>query len=468
MANHTYNPYDHIPKGEKISLIDKVLETPGCPIPRDFSLTHEQKLDLFAQLIEAGAIKYTPCHPRAEEKKSTPQQPSAPEQTESAQIHQDHISQSRPTPYSIIGVELHKEDVQVAISQKARFQGLYIIGANGTGKSTLLANLILTDIKQGLGVCLIEPHGDLTKTVLAGIPKHRLDDVILLDMTDSEYPFGLNLFQCDEPRTINKMAVVSNLVYHVFQKIWHLDAATSPRLLQVLRALTLTLIENPGSALSEAPLLLSSDTVRATMVENLTNQEIISFWEGYNRRSQRDKDDLTASTGNKISAFLDDPMTRHIVSQSKTTIDLRKVMDSGSILLVKLSPQFEEASMLIGAILIGKLLMTAFSRTDTPEENRRQFNLYCDEFQRFATPDFATLISEARKFRIATCLSHQTLSQLDEANRAAAAAAGNLIVSIAPRPSGCATGHPSPPRTLGLAATDSFRRDRLRSLTLLR
>jgi hypothetical protein len=103
-------------------------------------------------------------------------------------------------------------------------------------------------------------------------------------------------------------------------------------------------------------------------------------------------------------------------------------MESGKILLVKLSPQFEEASMLIGAIIIGKLLMVAFSRTDTPEENRRQFNLYCDEFQRFATSDFATLISEARKFRIATTLSHQTLAQLDEANKAAALAAGNLIV----------------------------------------
>lgn len=131
---------------------------------------------------------------------------------------------------------------------------------------------------------------------------------------------------------------------------------------------------------------------------------------------------------NKMNAFLDEPMIRNIVGQGETTIHFRRIMDSGKILLVKLSPQFEEASLLIGAIIIGQLLMAAFSRTDTPEENRRQFNLTVDEFQKFATEDFSVLISEARKFRIATTLSHQTLAQLPESNKAAAIAAGNLIV----------------------------------------
>jgi hypothetical protein len=121
-------------------------------------------------------------------------------------------------------------------------------------------------------------------------------------------------------------------------------------------------------------------------------------------------------------------MIRNVFAQSKTTIDFRNIMDSSKILLVSLSPQYEEASRLIGAVIIGKLLLAAFSRVDIAEENRRQFNLYCDEFQRFATSDFATLISEARKFRIATTLSHQNLGQLDQANSTAAAAAGNLIV----------------------------------------
>jgi hypothetical protein len=332
---------------------------------------------------------------------------------------------SIPSP-SILGTDF-RNGRGVAISQKARQQGLYIIGANGTGKSTLLANLILTDIRGGLGACLIEPHGDLTNTVLAGIPDSRLKDVILLDMTDSEYPFGLNLFQCGEPRTIREMALTANFVQHVFEKIWGVGTDT-PRLMQVLRAVTRTLIENPGTTFAEIPLLFSSDTVREKMVANLTNTEIISFWEDYNRKSPYHRDEYVESTKNKIKSFLDEPMIKNIVAQSKTTIYFRKIMDEGKILLVKLSPQFEESSMLIGAIIIGQLLLAAWSRGDIPEEKRRQFNLYCDEYQRFATSDFATLISEARKFRIATTLSHQTLSQLDEANRAAAAAAANMIV----------------------------------------
>jgi hypothetical protein len=244
---------------------------------------------------------------------------------------------------------------------------------------------------------------------------------------DVEYPFGLNLFECPHSRTIRNMAATASFVSHVFEKVWGAGTDT-PRLMQNLRAVTRTLIENPGTTFGEIPFLFSNDGVRAKMVANLTNSSIISFWEDYTRKSQRDRDIYIESTMNKVNAFLDEPMIRNIVAQSKTTIDFRSIMDQGKILLVKLSPQFEEASMLIGAILIGKLLMAAFSRTDTPEEKRTQFNLYCDEFQRFSTPDFATLISEARKFRIATTLSHQTLAQLDEANKAAALAAGNLIV----------------------------------------
>jgi hypothetical protein len=224
------------------------------------------------------------------------------------------------------------------------------------------------------------------------------------------------------------MASTVSFISHVFEKLWGAGTDT-PRLMQNLRAVTRTLIENnPDASFAETPLLFSNKTVREKMLANLTNSSIISFWEDYERKSQRDKDTYIESTMNKVHAFLDEPMIRNIVSQSKTTINLRKIMDESKILLIKLSPQFEEASRLIGSVIIGQLLMAAFSRSDIPEEKRKQFNLYCDEFQRFATSDFATLISEARKFRISTTTSNQTLSQLDEANRTAAAAAGNLIV----------------------------------------
>jgi hypothetical protein len=426
MLSDSDNLFNSLAEAEKISIVDQVLNLPACPIPKEAIpfLTKEHKLDLFDKLAAGGAIKYTSYQQKtATNSNRTFAQNINQEQTTSSEIYSVWDSTE---PYSIIGTDI-EEDIEIGISQKARPQGLTIIGANGTGKSALISNLIHQDTKNNLGLALLDPHGDITKTVISSMPENRLKDVIYLNLEDVDFPFGLSLFEC--PRlTISDMAKTASFVYHVFQKIWQLDNASSPRLLQVLRALTLTLIENPRSTLSEAPLLLSSHTIREKMIENLTNQEIILFWENYNRRSQRDKDELTASTINKISSFLDEPMIRNIVSQSKTTIDLRQVMDSGKILLVQASPQFELASTLIGSILIGKLLLSAMSRTDTPEENRRQFNLYIDEVQRFQTPDLATLISEARKFKISTTSANQVLSQLSEENRASMLAAGNLIV----------------------------------------
>jgi hypothetical protein len=325
---------------------------------------------------------------------------------------------------SLIGIDRQK--VEISITQKDRQRGLYIIGTNGTGKSNLIANLIVSDIEQGMGVCLIEPHGDLTNLVLSFVPKHRLKDVILLDMTDSEHPFGLNLFECTE-RTIEMQEKTVDFVQHVFEKVWGTGTET-PRLSQVLRAVTRTLIENPGTTFAEVPLLFSNDTVRAKMLANLTNDSVVSFWEDYNHKSYREREEYIESTKNKVKSFLDSTMVRNIIGQSKTTIDFRRIMDEEKILLVKLSPQFKEVSLLIGAIIIGKLLMASYSREKLKPEDRLQFNLYCDEYQRFATSDLKTLINEARKFRVAITLAHQTLSQLDRANWEAATGAANMIV----------------------------------------
>lgn len=377
--------------------------------------------------MQLPATQHTRLHPPLPGTSQHPAMPQAHSRTghpNGATARYQHPDTS--ALLSVLGTDL-KTRRPVAISQKARQQGLYAIGANGTGKTTLLAHLILSDIRQGLGICLIEPHGDLTKTVLAGIPEYRLKDVVYLDAEDYEHPFGLNLFECPEPRTLGTMAATAAFISHVFETLWNTGFET-PRLMQNLRAVTRTLIETPGATFAEIPLLYEHVAVRHHLLAQVTNPQILTFWEAYNRRTQREKDELSASTLNKVTAFLDEPMIRHILAQTKTTINFRTIMDESKILLVRLSPQFEEASRLIGSVIIGKLLMAAFSRADTPEQNRRQFNLYCDEFQRFASSDFATLISEARKFRISTTLSHQTLMQLSEANRAAALAAGNLIV----------------------------------------
>jgi hypothetical protein len=348
-----------------------------------------------------------------------------------------HANGTKPQPQylaessllTVLGTDIHTRE-QVTISLKERYLGQYGIGGTGVGKTTLTLNMILSDTRQGHGVCLIEPHGDLVRAVISGIPEHRLKDVILLDLADSaDYPVGINLYECPQPKTLKSIAATSSFVSHVFEKVWGAQTETTPRLMMVLRAITRTLIENShtGATFCEIPLLLSHEGIRSQMVANLTNSSIASFWEAYNRRTQRDKDELTASTLNKVVSFLDQDLIRNIVGQSKTTLDFRRIMDEGKILLVSLSPQYEEASRLLGSVLIGRILMAAFSRADTPEEKRRPFMLYCDEYQRFATADFATLLAESRKFRIITVLSNQALGQLDDANLAAALQVGSLV-----------------------------------------
>jgi hypothetical protein len=287
--------------------------------------------------------------------------------------------------------------------------------------------MAIADAQAGRGFCVVEPHGQLVEEILGAVPRHRLNDIVFLDVEDYEFPFGLNLFEVSEPSTIRTQAAVASFISHTFEVLWSAGFET-PRLMQNLRSVARTLIANPGSHFGDIPLLYSSEEVRARMLANVTNPHILTFWEEYERLNFRDRRAFTESTLNKVTAFLDEPMIQHILFQSKTTIYFRYIMDNSKILLIKLSPQFEEASRLIGAVIIGKILMTAFSRADTPEDKRVQYNLYCDEFHRFASSDFATLISEARKFRISTILSHQVLSQLSEATRASVLASGNLIV----------------------------------------
>jgi len=303
-----------------------------------------------------------------------------------------------------------------------------LLGVTGAGKSTLDLNLITSDIRQGLGVCLIEPHGDLTRQVIAAMPEERLNDVIYLDLTDSHRSFGLNFFECPPGADVTEVAKIASFVGHVFEKIWSAQTETTPRLAMVLRNVTRVLLENPGLTFAEIPLLLWDDGVREKLVRRVTNTQTKLFWSQYNRKTPRDRDELTASTMNKVDSYLTEPLVSRIVSQSASTINFRQIMDEGKILLVNLSPQLEEASRLIGAVLLGRLLMAAFSRAATPQHERRPFMIYCDEYQRFATSDFATFLAEARKFNIGTTISNQVLEQLDDLNRATALQAGTLVI----------------------------------------
>jgi hypothetical protein len=252
--------------------------------------------------------------------------------------------------------------------------------------------------------------------------------VIYLDIADSTASFGLNFFECSPGADLAEVAKAASFVQHLFETVWSAQTETTPRLAQVLRNTTRVLIENPGMTFAEISLLLWEDGAREKLVRRVSTTQTRLFWSQYNRRDPRAREELIASTINKVDAYLNEPLVARIVSQSASTINFRRIMDEGKILLVNLSPQLEEPSRLIGAALLGRFLMASFSRADTPPERRRPFMIYCDEYHRFATNDFAVFLAEARKSGVATTIAHQTLEQLSDLNRATALQAGSLVV----------------------------------------
>jgi hypothetical protein len=326
----------------------------------------------------------------------------------------------------------------VELPQAARRQGLYIIGANGTGKTGLIENLILQDIDQGLGVGLLDPHGDLTNAILAKMTK-RVEDVILLDLANYNYPFGLNLFTCSDPTNLKIVSEASSKVMHIFKKLWGkggivVDDAWGVLLEEILRNATMTLLEYSQYeeyTMAEIPLLLEDAAFRNHLVQKLTFRYVKNYWlNKYNRLSDKDQLEERRSTLNRLNAFLTQPIVENIVGQTRTTLDFRYVMDERKILLVMLDSRMEDVTSLIGSMIIAEFLDAAYSRANIPVNKRKQFNLYADEFQRFATEDFATLLTEARKFGIGTTIAHQARYQpgITDGIRAVSLQAANFVV----------------------------------------
>jgi hypothetical protein len=338
---------------------------------------------------------------------------------------------------SKLGIDTTTNDL-VYLSQSARRQGLYIIGSTGTGKSGLIENLIIQDITQGLGVCLLDPHGDLSHAVLARIPSDRENDVIFLDIAESDYPFGLNLFTCTNPLNPVVVSEASSKVMHVFKKLWGkggivVEDAWGVLLEEMLRNATMTFLEaskNTVYTMAEIPILLENEKFRKLLVQSLTNRHVKNYWTNkYDQLSEKDQREERRSTLNRVSSFLTQPLVEYIVGQAETTIDFRKIMDERKILLIKLNKRLEDVTALIGSMVIAELLNAAYSREEIKDiKKRKQFNVYADEFQNFATEDFATLLTEARKFGIGTTIAHQTRDQLDVQNRSTTLNVANLVV----------------------------------------
>src|SRR5258708_7988568 len=326
---------------------------------------------------------------------------------------------------TVLRLDEQGNTVEIAIYD--RLTSMYVIGANGTGKSTLLEQLIIQDIEAGMGCCLLDPYGDLTNSVINRIPEKRLDDVILFDPIFfaelGEY-FGLNLFQCENMQSPAAVEHAVEQVVQIFSKVFGMSVET-PRLNQYVRNIAYTFVGTPYT-MAEIPNLLIEKPFRDRVTTSVASTSTRLFWKAFDSLRPGEQLDRSESTLDRIDSLISNSIIPNIVAQSQTTINFPEVMDTGKIMLVSLSAQYDSLTSLLGSIIIGQLLTASLSRAGTGK--RRQFNLYADEYQRFSTPDFATLLTEARKFGIATTIAHQVRSQLDEKNAATALQAGSLVV----------------------------------------
>lgn len=321
----------------------------------------------------------------------------------------------------------------VELTPQARRQGVYVIGTTGTGKTTLLKSIACQDMIAGEGLCVLDPHGDMIDELLALVPRHRLNDVILFAPGDDDQiarPLGLNLFDCDRGDSKQVRRVTSTVIDTLYKLYFY---SWGPRMEDLLRNAILTLMEKPGTTLLDLWLILASPEQRAGYTHELSDPHLQQFWNvqfaGYTRNS-RDLVEIVGSSLNKIGRFLADPHIRHIVAQPKNAFDIRQIMDERKILLVNLSKGDlgEDNSALLGAVLVNLILIAALTRRDTPPEQRVPFHLIVDEYQSFATKSFPTLQSEARKYGIDVIVAHQYRDQLDDLNRGSTLNVANFIV----------------------------------------
>lgn len=318
--------------------------------------------------------------------------------------------------------------VRFGIKQADRRAHMYIIGKTGTGKSTLLETLIRQDIASGQGLALLDPHGDLVEKVLAQLPEQRKDDVIYFNVADHSQPLGLNPLENIAPL---KRPLAASGLLEVFKKIW-LDS-WGPRLEHIMRNALLALLDQPEATLADVLRLLNDGEFRRKAQARIENAQVREFWaKEYENYPVRFRMEAIAPIQNKVGAFLSNPVLSKILTQTKNAFYLRRVMDEGKILLVNLAKGKigEDTATLLGALLITRVGLAALSRADVPEEDRKDFYLYLDEFQNFTTLSLASMLSELRKYRVNMIFAHQYLSQLDPQVREAILGNVGTIISF--------------------------------------
>jgi hypothetical protein len=307
--------------------------------------------------------------------------------------------------------EFKNQNTIFGIKDEDRRKHVYIMGKTGAGKSTLIANMAIDDIRKGRGIGVIDPHGDLTEQILDYIPKRRLNDVVYLEPFDTERPFALNVLEIKNKQ--HKDLIASGIV-GIFSKIY--ADSWGPRLEYILRNTIFSLLEIPNATLIDALRILSEREYRNRVVPQITDPVIRNFWENeFDKMTDKLRVEAISPIQNKVGQFVSSKMIRNIIGQPKSTIDLEDIMNSGKILLLNLSQGKlgEDNASLLGAMIITQIQLAAMNRAFMKEEDRRDFFLYVDEFQNFATSSFIKILSEARKYRLAITLANQYIDQLD-------------------------------------------------------
>jgi hypothetical protein len=303
----------------------------------------------------------------------------------------------------------------VYIQKEDRRRHIYIIGKTGVGKSELLKAMILQDIKNGEGVCFIDPHDTIDK-ILPLIPPERAEDVIYFDPSEIERPMGLNMLEAyTEEQKHYVVTSIVGLMYKLYDP--YKTGIIGPRFEHAIRNAMLTVMSEPGNTFVEVVRCLTDSSFVQEILPKVQDPIVRRYWtDQIAQTADFHKSEVLDYIVSKFGRFVTNKLMRNIIGQSKSAFDFRKVMDEGKILLINLAKGKigEENSNFLGLILVPKILIAAMSRTDVPEEQRKDFFLYVDEFQNFATPDFATMLSEARKYHLAITVANQFIGQMEE------------------------------------------------------
>lgn len=296
------------------------------------------------------------------------------------------------------------------IKKDDRRRHMYVIGKTGMGKSNMLENMAIQDIKNGEGVCVVDPHGEFAEKMLRAIPSERVNDVIYFNPADSEFPIAFNILEAVDE---DKKNLVASGMMGVFKKIW--PDVWSARMEYILNNTILALLDYPGSTMLGVNRMMFDKDFRKRVYGKITDPVVKSFWiNEFDQWEDRFRKEAVAAIQNKVGQFLSSSVIRHIVGQPKSSIDMRDIMDNRKILIVNLSKGKigEDAMRLLGGMIITKIQLAAMGRVDISEAERKDFYLYVDEFQNFATESFANILSEARKYKLNLILAHQYINQL--------------------------------------------------------